>query len=251
MKAVAIRLTILVVGLAVLAAGCTKSDLLAGMADLDRAYIPALALTSQGSPAMAQKAVRVLVESWQTFKARYARGMADDPEWRADLAFLDARIAEAVAIAAVGANLVEAHEALERVRLRLLETRQQRLGLDYYVDYLTVFHGPMEEIYLAAKGKTPATLTDVDIAKIAGELPEAWTAWGQVERARFDNSIFRLSDQKLAERRQYLKAGADTLTAVEVALRRNDRAGLIQAATQLRTNFVKLFLLFGDFDALK
>jgi hypothetical protein len=37
----------------------------------------------------------------------------------------------------------QAHEALEPVRVELMKVRQHQ-GLDYFVDWLTAFHEPIE-----------------------------------------------------------------------------------------------------------
>jgi hypothetical protein len=249
MKTLPIGATILTMVLAVLTAGCTQAELTRDMAALDRAYIPALSVTSAGNVPMSQKAMRVLTDTWQGFKAKYSDYSFDDA-WRADFAYVDAQIRSAAAIVSEGKNVVEAHEALEGVRERLLGTRH-RLGIDYYVDYLTAFHGPMEGIFLPAKDKTPATLTDADIAKVRAALPDAKAAWSKVEGARLDNGVFAFSDAKLAEWRDAVKAEGEALRAVEAALHANDKAGLIKAAAALRGNFAKLFTLFGDFERLR
>jgi hypothetical protein len=249
MKVLTIGTTVLAIVLAVVSAGCSQADLIKDMAGLDRAYIPALSLTSAGNVPMSQKAMRVLTDTWQAFKAKYADYSFDD-HWTADFAYVDGQIRQAAAIVATGRNVIEAHETLEGVRERLLETRH-RLGIDYYVDYLTVFHGPMENIFLPTKDKTPATLSEAELTKIRAALPAAKTAWSKVESARFDNNVFALSDQKLAEWREARRAEADALNAVEAALQSGDKGALIKAATALRGNFAKLFTLFGDFERLK
>jgi major membrane immunogen (membrane-anchored lipoprotein) len=249
MKVLTIAATVLMMALAVMSAGCTQADLVKDMAGFDRAYIPALSLTSAGNVAMSQKAMRVLTETWGTFKTKYADYSFDD-HWKADFAYVDGQIVQAASIVSRGQGIVEAHEALEGVRERLLETRH-RLGIDYYVDYLTVFHGPMEDIFLPAKDKTPATLTEADVTKIRTALPAAKAAWARVEAARLDNSVFTLSDQKQVEWREARRAETDALNAVEAALRAGDKAALIKAAAALRGTFAKLFTLFGDFDRLK
>ncbi|MDR7542982.1 MAG: hypothetical protein QN120_01880 [Armatimonadota bacterium] len=250
MRTVAVILSALVLGLAMGPAGASSPGLARDMAALDRAYIPALALTSQANVLLSVKAMAILVSQWQVFKSKYAGYIVADALWQADLVYVDEQIHKADAIVRTGEHLVDAHETLEGIRLRLLETRR-RIGLEYYVDYLTEFHGPMEEIVLAAKDKTPATLIDTDVARIAQTLPEAWRTWLLVVHAPLDNEVFELSAAKLAQRQQALQAGTEILHALDQAVTDNSKEDIIKNAVTLKVNFAKLFMIFGDFDSLK
>jgi len=238
------------IGLGLVLLGFTAADLAKDMAALDRAYVPALAITNQDNVPMAQKALEVLLQRWESFKTKYAQMSGQDPEWQADTAYIEGQIQQAGAIVKTGKNIPQAHEALEGVRLRMLAARQ-RMKIDYYLDHLTVFHEHMEEIFTPAKNKTPATLTEEDVTRIARALPEAKAAWLKVESANFDNNLYKLSEQKLAERGKYLKAIPESLKNVESALQQKEKAELMKAATALRGNFSRLFILFGDYDSLK
>lgn len=249
MKAVAVMVGMLVLSL-VAPAQAWSPDVARDMAVLDRAYIPALALTSQGNVPLSRKAMTILIEQWQVFRARYSSYAATDADWRADLAYIDGQIREADGIVASGEHLSEAHEALEGIRLRLLDARQ-RLGLEYYVDYLTGFHGPMEDIVLSAKDKTPVGLTDADVAVITGALSRAKEAWALVGFFAPDAAVFTLTDVQVAQWTQALRLGTEILEALDRAVRAGDRAEIVRLAPALKASFSKLFMLFGDFDRVK
>jgi hypothetical protein len=233
---------------AMLLSGFSINDTRQDMVKLDKVYIAALALTSQGKVDESRKAVNALQESWQAFKARHYNANPADKNWKADFDAVEKRVANAVAIVVTpGKNVNEAHEALEDVRNVLMKLRQ-RNRVEYYIDGLTAFHHPMEEIVLAAKDKTAQTLSDSDVARIRKTLPEAEKLWKSVESRKLDAAVYDLSAAQTDDALKLVKLETVALAALKDALVSGDKAQIAKAAVGIKPNFAKLFMTFANFE---
>lgn len=220
------------------------------MAALDKVYIPALALTSQGNKAAAERAMRLMLAEWAVFKKNHLSDFNKNKADKNDLAIIDQMISDAERMVSLNGKLNEAHETLEGVRNTFLQIRK-RNHIDYYIDYTTRFHEPMEAIVLAAKGKTAETLTDAMLSKIKVDFATAEQEWRNLQKASFDPVLFSFSAEKDAQRRNYIKAQAEALGKLKQALESGDKRAIIKAAMAIKPNFVSLFLMFGDFEKVK
>jgi hypothetical protein len=228
------------------AASILEKDMVA----FDKVYIPALALTSQTNKAAAEKAMKLTVEQWALFKNKHAETFSKNNTDKADLAIIDKLIADAERSVRVNEKTDEAHEILEGVRDALLRIRE-RNSIDYYVDYTTKFHEPMEAIVLTAKGKTPETLTEAMLLKIKDNFKVARQDWDNLQKASFDPALFSFDAKKDARRQDYIKAETEAMSKLKNALDSDDKGSIIKAAMGIKSNFVNLFLLFGDFEKVK
>lgn len=231
------------------AAPALPTYLTADMVTLDRAYIAALALTSQEKPEPSRKAMAILVPTWQAFQVKYIGANPADAQWRLDFDAVNGMIARADEIVTTGADLVAAHDELEGVRITLMELRE-RNGIAYYVDALTRYHEPMEAIVLAGKGKTPETLTAADLETIQAHLGEAEALWRQIQAAPFDAALFGFAPERQAALQQQVAAESEALARLRAALEAGDTAAIIQRAVAIKPAFATLFMLFGDFEGL-
>ncbi|PKN71009.1 MAG: hypothetical protein CVU54_03245 [Deltaproteobacteria bacterium HGW-Deltaproteobacteria-12] len=232
--------------LPLLAAGQLEKE----MAALDKVYIPALALTSQANKAAAEKAVKLTADQWTQFKKNNAAIFSKNKADQADLAIIDQLMADAERSVRVNEKTDEAHEILEGVRNTLLKIRE-RNSIDYYIDYTTKFHEPMEEIVLTAKGRTPETLTDTMLLKIRDNFKVARQDWKNLQNASFDPALFSFDAKKDARRKAYIQAETEAMDRLKNALEGGDKGSIIKAALGIKPNFVNLFLLFGDFEKFK
>jgi hypothetical protein len=227
------------------AAAQAPAALRADMIALDRAYIPALAVTNRADAQVAARAMKALTTQWRSFEARHAGASTGDPQWAASLKDVDGYIERASRIVAEGRDLPAAHDQLEGVRGTLLAARD-RMKMPYYLDGLTRYHDRMEAIYLAAKGKDAATLDDSAIALIRGELPDA-QAWWRAARAQPIEPEFGVTPQRQAEiDAQYARIDR-SLAELREALSGTDKGAIAKAAQGLRPPFSALFASFGDF----
>jgi hypothetical protein len=247
MKRLGVLLLVLFAGLLM---GFSKNDLRQDMVKLDKAYIAALALTSQGKVAESRKAMEILGGSWNQFKDRHYGANPDDPQWKKDLDAVDHMIAEAAQIVVSDRKVTDAHEALEEVRMVMMKLRA-RNGIEYFVDQLTAFHEPMEAIVLAAKDKTPETLSDADMQRIRETLPEAEKLWARAMAENLDGPTYQLEASQLERARKLMQAEQQALAALKSALAGGDKPSIIKAAVAIKPNFAALFMTFGDFTPFK
>lgn len=225
--------------------GGLKEDMIA----LDRAYIPALAITNRNpQPDEARRAMEALNRQWASFKQKHLMAKGGDRQWKADMEKIDGLIAAANRIVDSGKDLIKAHEELEGVRLTFLAMRE-RSRMPYYLDDITRFHEPMEEMFLAAKGKTADTLTDADLAKIKATFPVAEKLWAKVKAGQADPA-FRLNSEQREELNKLLAAETRALDALKQAIASGDKAAIAKAAQGIRGPYAALYISFGDFSAL-
>jgi hypothetical protein len=232
--------------LTALAAGQLEKD----MAAFDRVYIPALALTSQDNKAAAKKAIALTKAGWGVFKKKHAGAFKKSKPDKRDLAIIDQMITDAERTVRSNGKLAEAHEILEGVRDTFLAIRK-RNSIDYYLDYTTRFHEPMETIVLTAMGKTADTLTDAMLRKIKSNFSIAEPAWKKLQSAAFDPVLFSFDAKKDAQRLDYIKAEAEAMGRLKIALDSGDKGAIIKAAPGIKSNFMQLLLMFGDFTRIK
>lgn len=245
-------LSVLVIALLFCIAGplSAATRLQKDMVAFDRAYIPALALTSQDNRETAQKAMKLTAAQWSIFKKRYTKSFSKKKADKEDLKVIAIMIADANHTIKSDGKLEDVHETLEGVRNTFLKIRK-RNSIDYYIDYTTAFHGPMESIVLTAKGKTAETLTDEMLLKIKNNFRTAQKAWNNLQNASFDPVLFSFSAEKDAQRKDYIKAETEAMGKLAKALEGDDKGTIIKAAMGIKTNFVNLFLMFGDFEKVK
>ena len=227
-----------------------ESNLINDFVALDTAYVPALFLTNMDKPDPSKEAMKRLYRAWNSFFSRYYIINSDDPQWKKDFEKVDQKIKEATGIVFADGDLIKAHETLEAVRYTFINTRR-RHNIDYFIDYLTDFHEPMEHIVLRAKGKTPQSLTDEDIAFIEKSLPHAMDLWGKVVKADFDNVMFDFNEGKFAQMQATLQAETQSLEDLRLALNnKSAKEPLIKKAMGIKKPFTQLFYMFGDFHGL-
>ena len=221
------------------------------MAGIERVYVPPLWLSSQGRGEQALQAVRRLATAWEGFVASFGASDRLDAASAADLEAVSAAVARAASLldpgpdglAAEAERVHEAHEVLEGVRIRLREMRL-RNGIEFYPDLLTAYHDPMEAIVLASRDEE---LDDEALrARLRALLPEARTLWNRVVTAEFDNAVFELTPQELAQREKLVAAEVKALADLAQALTEGSPLPLRPTARALKPPFAQQVLLFAD-----
>lgn len=219
-----------------------KEDMIA----LDRAYIPALSITNRTPQSADTKlAMDTMNAQWARFKQKYAAPQGGDTQWQPDMAKIDGYMVAANRIVDSGKDFIKAHEELEGVRLTFLAMRQ-RAKMPYYLDDLTRFHDPMEEMYLVAKGKSGEQLSDADVAKIREQFPAAERLWAVVQNTSVD-SAFALTEAQKDQQNKLMAVETRLLDQLKQALAANDRAAIAKNAQGIRQPFSQLYVSFGDF----
>jgi hypothetical protein len=228
-----------------LLAGCTHRAIETDMAMLDRAYIPALALSSAGNREGTIVAMEVLKLEWTRFRERHYKGKPDDALWNTDLDDVDARIGRAEELARAE-SLDAAHEELEGVRRRMLELRR-RNGIDYFPDRLVDFHDPMEAIFLTAKQRGAAGMDSTTQSALGQLAANARAEWDKVLAGELDARQLRLDAAAVAKAKEQLAAESEALDKLDAALAGGDPQAVYEAGMAVRPPFAKLYMVFGDF----
>jgi hypothetical protein len=221
------------------------------MVALDRAYVPALALTGQPKAEPAQAAMKRLRTEWNTFHARYATAPAGygAAAWTRCSGEIERAISAAEAAMATGKGGL-AHAELERIREAQLALRRGAKQ-PYFLDDLTVFHEAMEKLAGPASGKTGATITDAEIASIVAALPEAEHSWQDVVARRGEASRHGLTTEAAQAVQRDIDAETQVLADLKAALAAGDRALIAEKANASKPAFSRLFQRFGDFSGLR
>lgn len=221
---------------------------LASFVALDQAYIPPLFFTSVEKLAASQASFAELQQEWTHFSSSNAQ-LFQDSQWAADLEQIDQRLEKAEAIIASGQGLKKAHDELEHLR-EILLTARQRNQFDYFVDYLTAFHEPMEAIVLTAKQTLPEEWTAETTAKIQSTLPAAEARWQAVQGASFQAADYGFSQERYQKMQQLLLAEAQALEELKTALLQEAPIPQLRArALGIKPNLAGLFKLFGNLEA--
>jgi hypothetical protein len=108
----------------------------------------------------------------------------------------------------------------------------------------------MEEIVLAAKDKTPETLTEADLTTIRTHLPEAVALWQRIAARERENELFGFPNAKLATPRTQVDAEAEAPAELEGAVASGEAEAIIPRGVAIKPSFAALFTLFGDFETV-
>jgi hypothetical protein len=225
----------------------SRADMGTDSAVFDKDYIPALSLTSQGAVNKSKDAMRLLNQSWKIYLKLHRHDYPGDNAWITGFNEIDEWIRKADEIVDSGEKLNDAHNALEHVREILMQLRQKH-KIDYYPDYLTAFHEPMEEIVLTAKGKSASTLSELDLAKIRRTLSVLDERWKEVLNARLDPKAFGFDSNHAASVKHAIELENAAIDSLKRSLGGADKAAVIQHATAIKPPFAKLYMMFGAFD---
>lgn len=228
----------------------TDIELVKDMISFDRGYIPALAMTSQNKVEPSRKALKILKGEWEQFKGKYYDSSTSDENWKASMDSIEESVLEALDILARGGSLSEVHEAVEGIRFTLLQMRERK-NIDYFVDHLTRFHDPMEMILTAAAGKTPEILNETDLERIRSKLPDALKLWEKVVAFDLEPSLYGFDQEKMQTIRAAFHAEREALVSLAEVLENGNKADIIKGAANIKPNFAKVFMQFGDFESLK
>lgn len=221
------------------------------MVAFDAVYIPSLAMTTAAAQdaANAPKArasLDALQRQWPALKQRLSLtwGVKLPAGWSDALASTGRHI-EAASGAARQGDWKQAHDVLEPVRIDLMKIRQ-RQGLDYFVDRLTAFHEPMEQ--LAQAGSTwPSSALDTSRRdELVQAYAHARTLWRGIEDQSVDATQYGLSPARAAQLRKAIDEESAALAQLSDALRGDDKACVLKAAVAIKSPYARAFTAFGQ-----
>ncbi len=222
-------------------------ELAPAMSALDRAYIPALGLSGQsGDLARVRKALLAFEKAWEDFRERFAAHPDFDREWSRDLAGVQEAVEESRAALMDNSNGPAAHEALERVRMILLESRN-RQKIPYFLDSLTLFHNFMEDLLAGTPTGNLAEWVGAEKLAFTADLEVCLALWKKVKAREGLLPQAGLPAQAAATYATQWQAINGLLNEIRGALAAGEEAALRAALKQLKPDFVRTFFLFGDF----
>jgi hypothetical protein len=222
------------------AAAPARAGILEEMAEFERVYIPALALTNQPKAPVVrvEASLKRLVGAMPRFERAFVSQGAE----------LERAIRESQRAALEAEHLLAqnkraaAHDALERIRPAMMRARGA-LNIELYVDRLTEFHDVMEELVkLADGGATPVQLR--------GTFAQASGLWRNAERLRFEPGLFGFDAGGYEKLRAMTLAQREALSALEAALESGERARIVELAQKVKSTFSRIYVSFGDFSGL-
>ena len=243
------------IGFALALFGGAQAAVLDNSVALDAVYIPALSLTNAkpGDTAAADKAraaMQRLDADWPALRAALQPDLsgktpAQAAAARKTLAQVDQSLAESRKAVAAG-KFEAAHTALEDVRIDLMKLRVA-LGVDYFMDRLTAFHEPMEELAQAGISTPLQELTPARRAAMEEAFARARALWRSVEQNLPNPQAYHLNEARLAQFNRGMADVTAALSRLSDALRGNDNAALLKAAAAIKPPFARTFTAFGDY----
>ncbi len=221
-----------------------ERNLVKAMLALDRTFIPAWTLTGPENEDDPAPAMQTLLKEWAFFEARFYYYERQDTSWQAAFDRIDAVLHQAEESDA-GGNRTAAHAALEEVRSTFVALRDSN-GIEYFLDGLIAFQGPMETIVNLVRGRTARNLTSSQVNAIRGLFPEARAQWNSVRSWPFDPSLHNFDEEQGARLREQIALENNALDILEQALGSGSRNSIIVAAQGIEPEFHQLYRLFGD-----
>ncbi|MDD5383218.1 MAG: hypothetical protein PHH60_06165 [Candidatus Margulisbacteria bacterium] len=243
-----IVLSLLVIG------GCSgekaQNKVLRSMAEFDQAYIPSLIFANLLKQRESELALDRLKGEWSGFKGKYYNlelkyGLnITDKFWKEDFDRIGSMVVSAEGYVKEK-NLPAAYASLAGIRQVMLEIRH-RNGLAYFLDGMVEFHDAIERLttFLRSKRK----LSDRDKNNLRELFKEAQTSWSKVAGADIAPSLFGFNSRKVKAIKKKIQNEEKLLAALAAALSGKDIDRMLQAARDLRPNFIELYKAFGEFD---
>lgn len=214
------------------------------MVKLDKTYIPALMITGHG-PEKMDKIIRIFSEFevlWNTFYQKYPNGVSTD--WSLQMNSIDQAVTGA-SLSLKVKNKDGAHQGLEKVREAFLEARKAE-KIEYYLDYLTLYHTEMEYIVRFFENQNRGVIGDHELANIKEHVNKAVEVWGQCADKIALADVFELKHVKKKSLIETFAATKAELTKLQTSLEKRNVKEAVIPARVLKPLFIKTLLLFGN-----
>ena len=230
-----------------IAAGCgrepIRQSLLKSMAELDRAYIPALFFMNLQKPRESEIALKILKAKWKQFdqkyyelELKYGIGITDKL-WKDDFRAIDVLISSAEGKVAAG-KLTAVREILKELR--------HRHGLDYYLDKMVAFNDATEEIIKFLNGKKK--LSETELAKLYALSKKAKKEWATVSASRIDIKTFGFDLKKPGAIKKLSDKEQKSLAKLDLAIDSKALDQIADTIKEIKANFMLIYRVFGDFN---
>ena len=215
-----------------LLSGCAGNPVQESMASLERAYIPALMLTSEkdltGQNVMALKQLKL---EWSVFRSKNP-AFADEG---GSAYAVEAIVTEADNFINIG-NYKKAHSVLERGRI-ILRNARVSAGIDFFPDRLTEFHVVMERIVKELN----------DPKRISILIPYVIESWRKVSQAKIDEDVFRFNEDQMENLERLIGQQTEILKGLSAAAASDDLKKMAGLAEQMKEKYKTIYMMFGNF----
>lgn len=232
---------------------CGSPQIIIDTAKLDQAYIPLLFLTGQ-SETTQPEAIQLFdrfIRRWHLYYGHYQAANQINPEWGQGLDKVNITIRSVEDSLVANASLPTIHKMLESVRVDLMNLRQKN-QIGYALDELTAFHELMEPMVTAAtQMEIDSTKAEQYIAPILNHLEAAQKQWLRVQMVRFDPVLYNLNEDDLQVLKDEISEIKKLLETLDLYVNTHDTIQIATTTRSLKPIFVKLYLLFGDFNETK
>lgn len=220
------------------------------MIRFDRAFIPALAMTSKGDPAGSVRAMSILSGEWTVIKPELIAFYPNDKIVASSMEAVDKSIMEASAKLAANAPLSEIHVILEAVKKPFIDIRVAK-KIDYYPDLLDLYHSTMEEILSITADKTAAEISTTDMRLIKDLSVKGVDQWNVIQAGNLDSALFGFNESKTVSLKKSIEEGKNEAMSFVSTVESGDKEAVIKMAAGLKSFYTRVYLQFGDFERLK
>lgn len=214
-------------------------------AALERAYVPALALTNQPTKPtpQVQESLRRLDKTWQSFVQAAASQIKSNPAFAKAVTESRQKISGAETLVAAEKRH-DAHESLEYIRTAFWKVRTD-MGIDYLPDRFTAFHDPMEKF--AEEVSKPGS----DPQKLKTALSGLSRLWSDVEKSGIDAALFKVTPERAETYAKQIRKEREILNQFAGLIDSGNVEALSKAAVAMKSNFAQTYFVFGDFSGLQ
>lgn len=229
-----------------------QDKLLKSMAQLDRAYIPALFFADLSKQREAELSFQRLKNAWSGFydkyyglKLKYGVDIIDE-YWQDDFDRAGALIASAESLIKAR-RLKEAALTLAPLQPIFAKLRH-RHNLDYFLDRLIDFHLSLNSLTNNLIGKKQLTFREIE--RLSGPEAELTKKWEAVESSKINRNIYGFSSAKVGSFKKLLVQEKTAIAQLKAAVTKQDPVKVRQTVNDLRSGFAYIYRVFGDFQPI-
>ncbi|MFA5840465.1 MAG: hypothetical protein WC890_07480 [Candidatus Margulisiibacteriota bacterium] len=228
-----------------------QQNLLNSMADLDKAYIPAVILTGMGKNIDSKIAIEKLQDKWNEFYSNYyplemKYGLnIVDKMWKDDLKAAGADIGSAEALINTG-NWPEANAKLLPIRNIFREIRH-RHGMQYVLDDMLDFN---DGIALIKKKCRQKKMSERELALVKQQYDVASNTWASILADDKALVVFQFESAKVLAIKKKMKKLKQDLPILKDAISAGEKEAIYAAAVKIEKDYLQIYRAFGDFNPI-
>ncbi len=228
-----------------------QKELVKEMANIDKALIPALYLTSINKQFSSLEAMSALTPKVDHFIQKYKNTNPQDPKWERDLDNIKNHLK--YANEHVRKNLLKQAniQDLEPLNETLIQMRA-RNGIDRYIpDYLYRLHSATLSLSKSLSGEIPKDDYEMIINSTKKMFASVRENFEELKSTNLDNTLYHVAPVKRKYLMQVYQQADKSFRKAEAALTAMNKDSISAAYLQLPKHFTEAYLVFGDFESLQ